>query len=376
MKTYDVVVIGAGGVGSAAMRELAKRGLRVLGVDRFSPPHTRGSSHGETRVIRQAYFEHASYVPLLDRAYESWRELEAESGATLMHQCGLLEVGPDDGEVVPGVLSAAELHSLKVETLTDADVRRRWQGLQIPDGLAAVFEPTAGYLHVESCVETSLREAQRFGATLNRLCEVRRWQMVEGLAEIDTTQGLLRSKNLVITAGAWSSDLLNDLGVPLTPLRKSLFWYPTGGMPSAMDLPVYLYELPHGIWYGFPSLDGRSIKVGEHTGGLLVNDPLMVNRNIVPVEQSEASRFVSECIPQAGGDPLDHATCLYTMTPDHHFVVDRHPHHANVVFAAGLSGHGFKFAPVLGEALADLVTEGTTSLPIDFLSAARLQRRD
>lgn len=375
MKTYDVLVIGAGGVGSAAMLELAKRGLSVIGIDRFTPPHSRGSSHGQTRVIRQAYFEHPDYVPLLHRTYELWRGLEGTAGIRLFQQCGLLEVGPADGEVVAGVLQAASQHSLRVETLTAAEVQTRWAGLVIPEGLAAVFEPTAGYLHVERCVQTMLSEAKNLGAELCSPCEVYRWQSSDGQVQVETDQGTLHGKSLVVTAGAWAGPLLSELGIPLQPLRKSIYWYPTEAMPAAKELPVYLYELPKGIWYGFPSLDGHSMKLAEHTGGLPVDDPLAVETQVDQDEQAGVTEFVRHCLPAAGRTPVEHATCLYTMTPDHHFVVDRHPDKPNVVFAAGLSGHGFKFAPVLGEALADLVTQGKTELPIGFLCAGRFHER-
>jgi len=371
VKTFDVLVIGAGGVGSATMLELARRGLSVLGLDRFSPPHTHGSSHGQTRVIRQAYFEHPDYVPLLRRTYQLWHELEAATGTKLFEQCGLLEVGPAQGEVVAGVLQAAKQHSLQVETLTAAAVEARWPDLIVPEGLTAVFEPTAGYLYVERCIEATLSEAKKLGAEINAPCEVLRWENANGQVEVETSQGKVCGKSLVVTAGAWAGPLLAEIGIPLTPLRKSLFWYPTREMLKPRDLPVYLYELPKGIWYGFPSLDGKAMKLAEHTGGLPVDNPLEIDGQVIQSEQSGVTEFVRECLPSAGRVPAEHATCLYTMTPDHHFVVDRFPDQPNVVLAAGLSGHGFKFTPVLGEALADLVTQGKTELPIEFLSAGR-----
>lgn len=371
MQSYDAIVVGAGGVGSATMLELSRRGVRVLGVDRFRPPHTRGSSHGETRAIRQAYFEHSDYVPLLLKAYELWDQLQQTSGEKLFEQCGLLEVGPEGGEVVGGVLHAATQHTLQVERLAAAEVSRCWPSLCVPDDLTAVFEPTAGYLHVERCVRAMLAEAQRHGAELVSDCDVKGWATLGDGVEVVTSRGVFRANHLAITAGAWAGELLAELGIPLTVLRKSLFWYSTEGIPQSDRLPVFLYEMSDGVPYGFPSLDGVRLKIAEHSGGLLVDDPLNVNETIPGDEQQTVERFLSECVTGSNARLLDHTTCLYTMTPDHHFVVDRHPIHSCVAFAAGLSGHGYKFAPVLGVALADLLLEGTSRLPIEFLSTSR-----
>jgi sarcosine oxidase len=368
---FDVIVIGAGGIGSAAMRELSRRGAKVLGIDRFVPPHHYGSTHGETRVIRQAYFEHSDYVPLLRRAYEHWDELEQTLGVQLFERCGLLEVGPHDGEVVAGVLSAARLHGLDVEELSGAEVSRRWPALRIPEGLAAVFEPTAGYLHVERCVEVMLADAEQHGAELVTNCEVRSWQSIGDSFEVVTRDVTYLAAKLVITAGAWASGLLGEFGVPLVPMRKSLFWFPVDSMQRPTELPVYLYELDYGVHYGFPSIDGQSFKVAQHTGGIVLADPLSVDSSIHSAELAATQRFARECLVGAGKVPTSHKTCLYTMSPDSHFVVDCHPRFQGVTFAAGLSGHGYKFAPVLGEALADLALDGKTKLPIEFLSARR-----
>lgn len=371
MQSYDVIVVGAGGVGSAAMMSLAKRGACVLGIDRFAPPHSCGSSHGETRVIRQAYFEHPDYVPLLLDAYRLWHELEATAATKLFKQCGLLEVGPAAGEVVSGVLRAAAEHDLEVENLSAPEVARRWPALRVPEGLTAVYEPMAGYLYVERCVETMLDEARRRDARLVVDCQVHGWQATDDGVLVTTSQGKFTAGSLAITAGAWAQELLTNLAVPLQVLRKSLFWYATHGMPQAQQLPVFLYETDYGVPYGFPSIDGLQLKIADHMGGLPVEDPLRVDDAIVTQEQVTAERFLTECTVTSEVSRVEHKVCLYTMTPDHHFVVDRHPKHANVAFAAGLSGHGYKFAPVLGEVLADLLLDGRTNKPIDFLSASR-----
>ncbi len=373
MPTYDAIVLGTGGIGSAALYELARRGVRAVGVDRFHPPHDRGSTHGHTRVIRQAYFEHSNYVPLLFESYRLWHELEQQTGRRLYHQIGLVEVGPPDGIVVPGVLRAAAEHHLPVERLSAAEVTDCWPGLRVTEKLHAVFEPHAGYLLVEDCVQAHLNAAQAAGAELLTDTQVFDWQANNQEVRVRTNRGELVAKRLIITAGAWASQLLAELNVNLAVRRKSLFWFQSDGpdYDVAGGLPVFLFELPAGVFYGFPKLDERGVKVAEHTGGHVVDDPLNVDREIDPDEQQRVTNFLAAHLPRVSHRVANHAVCLYTMSPDEHFIVDRHPDHAGVVFAAGLSGHGFKFAPVLGAALADIALNGQTTLPIDFLAASR-----
>ena len=373
MKAYDAIVLGIGGVGSAALYELARRGVRVLGIDRFDPPHDRGSSHGHTRVIRQAYFEHPDYVPLLIESYRLWQELEQRSGRQLFHQVGLLEVGPSDGIVVPGVLRAATDHALEVERLSAAEIERRWPGFRVPGDLEGVFEPGAGYLLVEECVAAQLAAAQAAGANLRTNTEVLNWTADERGVRVYTSAGDFSAASLLVAAGSWAERLLALRNLSLTVLRKSLFWFETTATQydAEAGCPVFLFELPYGVFYGFPKLDARGVKIAEHTGGSPVDDPLAVRRDIDRGEELRLREFLAAHLPDISPSVSDHAVCLYTMTPDEHFLVDRHPWHANVVFAAGLSGHGFKFVPVLGRALAELMLDGRTELPIGFLSLGR-----
>lgn len=375
MPTYDAIVLGTGGIGSAALYELARRGVRVAGVDRFHPPHDRGSTHGQTRVIRQAYFEHSNYVPLLTESYRLWHALEQQVGHRLYHQVGLVEVGPPDGIVVPGVIQAATEHHLPVERLTAAEVTGRWPGFRVPGNLHAVFEPHAGYLLVEDCVRAHLEEAQAAGAKLLTETEVQSWKANDQEVRLITNRGELVASRLIIAAGAWASSLLADLNVNLEVRRKSLFWFHSDGpqYDVSSGLPVFLFELPAGVFYGFPKLDERGVKVAEHTGGCAIKDPLTVDRSIDPNEQQRVSDFLAAQLPRVSDRVAGHSACLYTMSPDEHFIVDRHPDHPNVVFAAGLSGHGFKFAPVLGAALGDLALNDKSKLPISFLSLSRFK---
>jgi len=374
MKHYDCIVLGTGGVGSAACWQLSRRGAAVLGLDRFPPGHDRGSSHGQTRIIRQAYFEHADYVPLLLRAYELWAELEQAAGQTLFEGIGLLQIGPADGAVISGVLRAAALHSLPVETLSATESNRRFPGFHVPDHLTAVFESRAGLLHVEACVRAHAAAAVAAGAELLSGLTVQGWDAKPGEVVVRTDRGDFRAAKLIVTAGAWSADLLACPQVPLRVLRKHIYWFPAPRPEhqASRGAPTFLYELPHGVFYGFPAINADGLKCGEHSGGEPVLDPLHDPRLADERDQQRVSSFVGDYLPGVAPQFHSRSVCFYTMSPDEHFVVDRHPQHANVCFAAGLSGHGFKFTGVLGQVLADWTLEGKTALPVEFLSMDRI----
>lgn len=371
MLPYDAIVVGLGGVGSATLYQLARRGARVLGLDQFFPPHDLGASHGETRVIRQAYFEHPDYVPLLQRSYALWSELEARSGQSLYTETGLLQAGPADGVVVPGVLESARRHGLAVEVLSPGEVARRFPQFRIPQGHQAVFEHRAGYLRVEACVRTHLKAAVHAGARA-RLGElVLGWRPDGDGVEVTTAFGHYRAHRLILTTGPWAPRFCETLGIRLTVRRKALFWYAADLARFGHSTPVYLFERPEGVFYGFPAIPGQGLKVAEHSGGDRVEDPLSVDRSLHDRDREAVEGFLSQVLPEASHDLLRHEVCLYSMSPDEHFLVDQHPEHPQVVFACGLSGHGFKFASVLGEILADLARSGRTDLPADFLRLGR-----
>jgi sarcosine oxidase len=373
MPTYDAIVLGAGGIGSAALSALARRGARVLGIERFGPAHDRGSSHGRTRMIRQAYFEYPDYVPLVLRSYGLWRELAARRGEQLFFETGLLEVGPADGVVVPGVIRSAGQHNLEVEEVNAAEVSRRWPGFRVPHGMTGVYEPRAGYLPVEACVRAQLADATAAGAELRTDETVVDCQGAASEITVVTDRGRYTAARLVITAGAWAGDWLSDLKIAFQVRRKPQFWFATESPAYRVGArtPAFLYETPSGVFYGFPEIDTGEIKVSEHSGGQVVADPLAVNRDVDPADQQRVGDFISACLPGVSQRMTHHAVCMYTMSSDEHFIVDRHPADDRVAFVAGLSGHGFKFAPVLGEALADLTLEGRSDLPIGFLNCQR-----
>jgi monomeric sarcosine oxidase len=370
---FECIVIGAGAVGSAALLALARRGARALAIDRFPPGHDRGSSHGASRLIRLAYFEHPDYVPLLRRAYALWRELESACGETLLRETPLLQIGPEEGAVIPGVMASARRHGLKVERLGADEVRARFPGFAVPDGLGALLDAEAGMLAPEACVRAQAREAERAGAQVRIGEAVTRWKAEGDGVEVETDGGLYRADRLIVAPGAWAPALLPGLGVSLEVRRKSLFWYESPDACYAIEsgCPAFLYELGPRAFYGFPAVDALGVKVAEHTGGERVADPLEVRREVDSGEARDIEAFLRAHLPRLGTRRTRHEVCLYTMSPDGHFLLGLHPRHERVALAAGLSGHGFKFAPVLGEALADLATKGATELPVGFLGPRR-----
>jgi sarcosine oxidase len=373
---FDIIILGTGGMGSSAAYELARRGRRVLGLEQYPLGHDRGSSHGLTRVIRKAYFEHPDYVPLLHRAYERWYDLEQLSGVHLLTECGCLNIGTPASEIVSGVRRAAELHRLPIENLSAAELRRRYPPFRFGDEYVGVMEQDGGFLRVEPCVLAYVDAARKLGADLRDQTPVLSWEAKGSGVVVETAAERFSAERLIITAGAWASQVLRSLGLPLVVRRKVLFWMGTrDDRRFRRDVfPVYLAELPAGFYYGFPVADPLGHKVARHDGGDEVIDPAAVNRNISSADESDCRAFVQSHLPDVNG-PVNRArVCLYTMTPDQHFIIDLHPEHPNVAIAAGFSGHGFKFASVVGEVLADLAERGRTDFPIGLFRIGRFSQ--
>jgi sarcosine oxidase len=370
---YDLIVLGLGGFGSAALYHAALRGLSVLGIEQFSIGHDRGSSHGETRIIRKAYFEHPDYVPLLLSAYALWRELEGSEQLSLMHLCGLLLAGPPEGETIAGARLAARRHKLQLHEVGEADRGGRFSGFRIPESFDVAYEPDAGFLKVEACVRAHVDAAMRLGASVAADETVLDWSAAGRTFRLRTSHSEYESAALVVAAGPWASRVLADLSLPLEVVRKPVFWFPvrSAAYAETEGAPAFYYEMPYGLFYGFPSRDERTLKVAEHSGGDPVSAPEQVDRAVSPRDWASLARFLQECLPDVELEPVRSSVCMYTLSPDHHFIVDRHPQYEHVAFGAGFSGHGFKFTPVIGEALVDLATRGQTKYPIGFLSANR-----
>jgi sarcosine oxidase len=372
VKTYDVIVLGLGGMGSAAAYHLAKSGARVLGIDQFAMLHGFGSSHGKRRLFRRAYFEHSDYVPLLNRSLELWRELEGATGSSLFHETGLLLMGPSEGStLLPGTEASASIHHIPIELLSQEDVAGRFPQFQPPPDYRAILEMGAGYLEVEKCVEQHLRLAANLGAEIHVNERVARWSAQQKTVVVRTDRQVYEANRLVVAAGPWSKMLLEDLGLPLVVRRVPQFWFDAPPKYSRRAAcPCFGIEFPNSFVYGFPSLDNEGLKMADHKAGVnggVVDNPSAVDRAIHPEDLVSLREAIERCFSGVNPEPTSASVCLYTMTPDEHFIVDKHPKFPHVSFAAGFSGHGFKFSSVIGQALSELTLGGESSLPIGFL---------
>jgi sarcosine oxidase len=369
---YDVIVLGIGGMGSATAYHLARRGRRVLGLDAFARGHHNGSSHGKSRGIREAYGESPQYVPLVQRAYTLWRELEAETGQRLLTITGGMSLGPAEPGFGANQKDAAAQYGLTVEELTPAEIMARWPGFNVPDGYIGMYDPHTGFLTPEQCVAAHLDLAAKHGAELHHSEPARRWSPDGAGVRVETDTAMYTADALVITAGPWAGEILSDLDLPCEVWRMyNVYFAPTRPELFGPErFPVYGFRGPEGSYYGVPMLPGDGLKIGRHDRGDVCT-PESARRTIRPDEIDLMRTVLDRYMPGATGEVLDATTCLYTMTPDSHFIIDHHPEHAQVVYAAGFSGHGFKFTAAIGEAMADLATTGATRHPIGFLSASR-----
>lgn len=366
MTAYDAIVLGLGAMGSAAARCLARRGLRVLGLEQFPLGHARGSSHGHTRIIRTAYYEHPDYIPLVRRAFALWRELESDTGHQLLTDCDCLSVGAADGGLIRGVSeAAARLAPGAVRTLTAGEIRKVFP-FAMPDHFEGRLEHDAGYLFVEDCVASLQESARRAGAELHADEPALAWTVSDAGVAVTTSKGTYEAAKLVVTAGAWAAKLLAGLGVPLTVMRQTMQWH----APKEPELfqrgrfPIFLLETPGGDFYGLPRIDDRGVKVARHYGAPELATPDAVDWTMQEADVIPVRAFLDSYLPNRFESFREGQVCMYTLTPDRHFVIDRHPGHANVAVAAGFSGHGFKFAPTVGELLAGLLMDDAPPMPM------------
>ncbi len=377
----NVVVIGLGAMGSAAAQHLAERGCHVRGFDLFSPPHAHGSSHGLTRIFRQAYFEDHRYVPLLIRSFELWQRLEADSGERLLEIPGALVLGPIDGRLVKLSAASAVQFALPHELLGASELKRRYPVFDIGPNTHALLERNAGYLRLEKCVEQQLRRAARSGAQLHTNEPVVDWHAEQhgSSVTVRTANGTYSADHLVITAGPWAPRVLAGLDLPLRTTRQVVYWFsPTESIDHFREdrLPVYLIEAEGDelLLYGFPLTgpDSEGVKVALH-GSEEVCTPDNICRDIRPTDEQSMRERLAKTIPGLAGRMLRAETCLYTMTPDENFLLGTLPDNPAVTIAAGFSGHGFKFAPIMGEIIADLVSQGSTAWNLDLFSLNRFR---
>jgi sarcosine oxidase len=372
---YDDIVIGLGGMGSATAAHLARRGRRVLGLEQYDLLHERGSSHGLTRIIRLAYHEDPSYVPLLRRAYELWHALEAEAQERLLVTTGSLEGGPQDGSTFRGALDAARLHDLPHEVLDAAQMARRFPAYRgFPPETRAVLQPDGGFLLAERCVLAHVTSALRHGAELRFREPVLGWQASpEGEVRVTTDRGIEEADRLVICGGAWAGRLVPSLEPFARPERQVLAWL----QPSRPELfapgifPVFLLDVDEGSYYGFPVHDVPGFKFGRYHHRQQPIDPDSPDRSADGADEALLRGFAARYFPDGAGPTVMLKACIFTNTPDEHFVLDTLPAAPQVSVAAGFSGHGFKFCSVVGEVMADLAMHGATSHDISLFRLAR-----
>jgi sarcosine oxidase len=372
-QVFDTIVVGVGGMGSAATYELARRGRRALGLEQFSIPHELGSSAGSARIFRFAYFEDPSYVPLMRLSFARWRALERDFGETLLTITGGLDIGLPSGRVVSGAKEACRTHRLTHEVLQARDVARRFPAWRLPPEFEAVHQSEAGFLTAERAIVAHTALARKLGADVREREAVRSWKAVGDRVEVETDKGgRYEAGSLVLAAGPWTAKLLRRLKLLAVPERQVVGWFKTAGPQFApAAFPVFILDCPEtGIFYGLPERADEGFKVGKFHHRHETVDPDTIDRSIVP-EDVEALAGLERYLSAAMGPPMGFKTCMFVNSPDEHFIIDVLPGHQNVVVAAGFSGHGYKFCSGIGEILADLVMYGATSHDTHLFSLSR-----
>jgi sarcosine oxidase len=367
---FDVVVVGVGGMGSAALYHLAHRGKRVLGLERFDLLHEHGSSHGLTRIIRLAYFEHPDYVPLLRRAYELWRELEQEAGEQLLRITGIVEGGE---RILEGVLRSCVEHGIAHEVLTGAEVARRFPAYSLPADMQVAFQPDGGFVVPERCIAAHVEGALARGAVLRARERVLEWSETESGVRVRTERGEVEAEQIVLTAGAWSQDVARLPAGLVHGVRQSLAWLqparPELFQPDRM--PVFNLALDDEHFYGFPAHGIPGFKLGRYDHFGAGGDPDGIDREPTLADEAPLRAFAERYFPEGAGPTIALKTCLFEPSPDEHFLIGRHPDSQSAVVGAGFSGHGYKFCSVVGEILADLAIDGSTRHDIELFRLDR-----
>ena len=376
MPGYDAIVIGVGGMGSSTLYHLARRGLKVLGLEQFEIPHELGSSHGYSRMIRYTLQEHPSYVPLVKRAYELWHELEQNINETLVVTTGSVRAGPPDSDFYRGAIESCDLHQIPYEILNHTEVNRRFPGYQFPDGISSVYQADGGFVLPEMCIVGHAQAAEEAGATIHTGETVLGWEIQNDSVSIRTNHEVYSAARLVVTAGAWAAKLVPNVATYAIPERQVLGWF----QPERPELftperfPVFGIWTEEGRYYGFPNYSVPGFKIGKSHHLFQKVDPDTMDREVRPEDEEVLRRFTSRYFPLAAGELLDRKTCIYTNTPDEQFMIGVLPDQPQVSVAAGFSGHGFKFASVIGEIMADLAQNGVTNYDIELFRLDRFNR--
>lgn len=376
--SFDVAIVGLGAMGSSAAYHLAGRGLKVIGFDRFDPPHTLGSSHGKSRMIREAYYEHPLYVPFVRRAFELWGDLEREAGGqTLYRQTGGLMIGPEWSSLVQGTLRSAVEYDIPHERLSATDVHRRFPAFAPLEDMVGVLEHRAGFLLSDHIIRAHLALAAERGVDLRTNEPVLGWERVAGGVQVRTASEVVGARFVVLSAGAWLEALLPELPLPLTVERQVIHWFEPARFPEYHEpeqMPVSMWQLANGqLFYTKPDT-GDGVKFGLHRGGRTTSADA-IDRRVSEQEDAESFDLLRRFVPFAKGSIRARATCMYTNTPDTDFILDRHPDVPEVLIVSPCSGHGFKFASVIGETIADLVCSGESRFDLSPFAIGRFSNR-
>jgi len=366
MPERPIAVIGLGATGCAALYQLARRGVRAIGIEQFALGHDRGSSHGPTRLIRSAHFENPSYGPLMRRAYTLWRELESITDRKFLHLSGLVEIGPPDGEIVRGTLAAAT--DLPHELLSAEALMRRYPVFKLPKAFVAVWQPDGGFIEAGVAMAACMQYATAAGAKIRTAEKVLGIESSQDGVRIETDRDPIEADAAVVAAGPWLRSLLPELDLPLRVTRQAVGWFESA---TADQIPAFILESEYGVHYGLPPYRGMGIKIAKHHHRDESVTPDSYEMTVSAIDEAAVRAPLAKYLPGAIGRLRDAQTCLYTMTPDQTFILDRMPGFPKIVIASPCSGHGFKFSPVIGEIIADLATQGATQYDI---SQFRLQR--
>jgi len=362
MTHFDTIVLGGGTMGTAAAWELGKRGERALVLEQFSHVHSLGSHSGYTRVIRHAYNEGADYVPLVLHADELWMELEAETDQLIYHRVGGLEMIAPGYDGAIRARETAIIHNLDYEWLDGAEIRNRWPTLRVPDSWQAGYGARSGFLDVETALHALGDQARILGVKIREDEPVRAWEPDGEGVRVTTDASTYTADRLIVTAGAWNARMLSQLGLPLEVRRKVLFWLEVENESLFVpgEIPVFMSDSDWGSIYGFPIWERSGLKIARHDGGATA-DPETLDRVVRAGEEDDVVGLARDIFPGVTGNVIESAVCMYTVTPDENFIVDRHPEYPQVTIGAGFSGHGFKFATAIGEQLAALSLEPMVS---------------
>jgi sarcosine oxidase len=372
---YDAIVLGVGGMGSAALYHLARRGVRVLGLERYNIPHEMGSSHGLTRIIRLAYYEHPSYVPLLRRAYELWRQLENTVQERLLIITGSIDASPEDDEVFTGSKKSCDIHHLTHDVLDSHALNARFPGYHLPQGIMALYQPDGGFLLSERCIVAHVMAAQELGAEVHGREQVMGWEPKGNGVEVRTDREHYSADKLVICGGAWGAKLVPELSTLAVPERQVLAWFQPlrPALFTTATFPVFNMAVEEGRYYGFPMYGIPGFKVGRYHHLAQNVDPDSMDREAHREDEEVLRGYTARYFPEAAGPTMSLKTCLFTNTPDEHFILDLHPGFPQVALAAGFSGHGFKFCSVVGEIMADLAQHGHSRHDLQLFKIQRFQ---